>query len=33
VDIEKVEGYLNACQMLRTELDLTVDRIALAKRK
>jgi hypothetical protein len=32
-DIEKVEGYLNACQMLRTELDLNVDRIALAKRK
>lgn len=32
-DIVKVEQYLNACQMLRTELDLTVDRISLAKRK
>jgi len=32
-DIEKVEQYLNACQMLRTELDLNMDRVALAKRK
>jgi len=32
-DIEKVEQYLNACQMIRTELSLTVDRISLAKRK
>ena len=31
-DILKVEEYLNKCQMLRTELSLTVDRIALAKR-
>jgi hypothetical protein len=32
-DILKVEEYLNNCQMLRTELDMNVDRIALAKRK
>ena|SRR5579864_8417058 len=32
-ELEKIEAYLNACQMLRTEADLTVDRIALAKRK
>jgi hypothetical protein len=32
-DIVKVEEYLNNCQMLRTELDLNMDRIALAKRK
>jgi hypothetical protein len=32
-DILKVEEYLNNCQMLRTELSLTVDRIALSKRK
>jgi prefoldin subunit 5 len=32
-DIVKVEQYLNNCQMMRTELDLTVDRISLAKRK
>ncbi len=32
-DIVKVEEYLNNCQMLRTELSLNVDRIALSKRK
>jgi septation ring formation regulator EzrA len=32
-DLEKIESYLQACQMLLTEADLTVDRIALAKRK
>jgi hypothetical protein len=32
-DIEKVEQYLNACQMLRTELSLNMDRITLSKRK
>jgi|SRR3954465_15514047 hypothetical protein len=32
-DIEKVEQYLNACHMIQTELGLTIDRIALSKRK
>ena len=32
-ELEKIESYLQSCQMLRTEADLTVDRIALAKRK
>ena len=32
-DLEKIEGYLQLCQMLRTEADLNVDRITLAKRK
>jgi len=32
-ELEKIETYLAACQMLRTEADLNVDRIALAKRK
>jgi hypothetical protein len=32
-DIVKVEEYLNNCQMIRTELSLTMDRIALSKRK
>jgi predicted HTH transcriptional regulator len=32
-DLEKIEGYLAACQMLKTEADLNMDRITLAKRK
>ena len=32
-DILKVEEYLNNCQMIKTELDLTTDRITLSKRK
>ena len=32
-DIIKVEEYLNNCHMLRTELSLNMDRIALSKRK
>ena len=31
-EIEKVEAYLRNCQMIRTEMDLTQDRIELAKR-
>jgi transposase len=32
-DLEKIEGYLATCQMLKTEADLNMDRITLAKRK
>jgi septation ring formation regulator EzrA len=32
-ELEKIEAYLQQCQMLRSEADLTMDRIALAKRK
>jgi hypothetical protein len=32
-ELEKIEQYLGACQMLRTEADLTMDRINLSKRK
>jgi septation ring formation regulator EzrA len=32
-ELEKVESYLQSCQMLRSEADLLVDRIALARRK
>ena len=32
-ELEKVEAYLNACQMLRSEADLIMDRISLARRK
>jgi precorrin-2 methylase len=32
-ELEKVEGYVRQCQMLMTEVDLTHERIALAKRK
>lgn len=32
-ELEKIEAYLQACQMLKTEADLTMDRISLAKRK
>jgi molybdenum-dependent DNA-binding transcriptional regulator ModE len=31
-ELEKVEQYLNACQMIRDEMDLVHDRIELAKR-
>jgi len=31
-EIEKVKNYLNACQMLRQEVDLVQERIELAKR-
>ena len=32
-DLEKIETHLEACTTLRTELDLTMDQIAFAKRK
>jgi septation ring formation regulator EzrA len=32
-ELDKVESYLQSCQMLRSEADLIVDRISLAKRK
>ena len=32
-DLERVETLLQSCQMLRSEADLLVDRIDLAKRK
>ena len=32
-DLEKAEAYLQACQMLRTELDLTLDRLVFTKGK
>jgi hypothetical protein len=32
-ELEKIEGYLASCQILKTEADLTMDRISLARRK
>lgn len=32
-DLEKAEQYLQACQMLRTELDITLDRLVFTKGK
>jgi hypothetical protein len=32
-DMEKAQGYLEACTMLRTELDLTLQHVSFAKGK